>query len=360
MESFTASIRLQAAGSPLSSGASASALLPLVEFGSNPGALNGWCHVPDRGSDIPLVVVLHGCTQTAAGYDRGAGWSELAEQHGFALLFPEQQRANNPNLCFNWFVPGDTARDDGEALSIRQMIGAMLARHAIDSRRIFITGLSAGGAMTSVMLATYPELFAGGGIIAGLPYGAATSVTQALQRMRGQGHADADTSAALLRAASLHAGPWPTVSVWHGDADTTVAPLNADAIVDQWRTLHGAAQQPDLVELIDGHRRRVWLDGSGREAIEEYRVAAMGHGTPLSTRGDDACGTAGPHMLEAGISSTVRLARQWGLLDTAPRRVLPKPDLANAPIPLRSAAKGPAATVQDTIEMALRTAGLMR
>ncbi|TIL83807.1 MAG: PHB depolymerase family esterase, partial [Mesorhizobium sp.] len=116
----------------------------------------------DLPEAAPLVVVLHGCTQTAAGYDDGSGWSQLADQEGFTLLFPEQQRANNPNLCFNWFVPGDTKRNGGEALSIRQMIGAVVVEYGLDRKRIFITGLSAGGAMTSVMLACYPEVFAGG------------------------------------------------------------------------------------------------------------------------------------------------------------------------------------------------------
>src|ERR1700722_1138218 len=128
-------------------------------FGTNPGALRMFTYLPPNVSgEIPLVVVLHGCTQTAAGYDQGAGWSTLANRYGFALLFPEQQRANNPNGCFNWFQTGDIERGHGEALSIRQMIAKMVSDHAIDARRVFVTGLSAGGAMTSVMLATYPDV----------------------------------------------------------------------------------------------------------------------------------------------------------------------------------------------------------
>lgn len=105
-------------------------LSELSGFGSNPGALKAWTHVPaGLAEGAPLVVVLHGCTQTAAGYDLGSGWSTLADHCGVALLFPEQQRANNPNLCFNWFLPGDTRRNSGEALSIRQMIEAFADRH---------------------------------------------------------------------------------------------------------------------------------------------------------------------------------------------------------------------------------------
>jgi poly(3-hydroxybutyrate) depolymerase len=147
-----------------------SPLHEVTRFGTNPGNLRMFAFVPaSLQSPRALVVVLHGCGQTAAGYDLGAGWSTLAKRYGFALLLPEQQVSNNANLCFNWFNTDDIARERGEACSIRQMIARMIVDHGVDQRRIFITGLSAGGAMTSVMLATYPEIFAGGAIIAGLP-----------------------------------------------------------------------------------------------------------------------------------------------------------------------------------------------
>ncbi len=149
-------------------------------FGSNPGALRMFKYVPEQ-PELALVVVLHGGTQTAASYDLGAGWSTLADRYGFMLLLPQQQPANNPHRCFNWFLPGDIERDKGEALSIRQMVEAMIRDHDINRGRVFVTGLSAGGAMTSVMLATYPETFAAGGVIAGLPYHTAANVTEALE-----------------------------------------------------------------------------------------------------------------------------------------------------------------------------------
>ena len=341
-----------------------SRLTPLVDFGSNPGALTGWSFVPPRAIlNPPLVVVLHGCTQTAAAYDHGSGWSTLAERHGFALLFPEQIRANNANLCFNWFEPADTRRDAGEALSIRQMIAAMADRHAVDPARIFVTGLSAGGAMTLVMLATYPELFAGGAIIAGLPYGAAASVPQAFERMRGQGLASDAAAATHVRRASTHLRHWPTVSVWHGTADRTVSQVNADAIIGQWRDLHGVADAPDREDRVDGFPHRAWLDEDGRVAIEEYRITGMGHGTPLATGGEDGVGAAIPHMLDVGISSTRHIAAGWGLLDTAARpaearRAPPPPPRGEPRATLTQPA--PAHGIQATIEAALRTAGLMR
>src|SRR5450756_2796036 len=152
-------------------------LTEVTGFGSNPGALRMFEYVP-ADPQPALVIVLHGCTQTAASYDFGAGWSTLADRHGFVLLLPEQQRANNANNCFNWFRAGDIKRGQGEAMSIRQMVEKMIVDHGIDRRRVFVTGLSAGGAMTSVMLATYPDVFAAGAIIAGLFEGPATNTQE--------------------------------------------------------------------------------------------------------------------------------------------------------------------------------------
>ena len=116
-------------------------LTELTGFGSNPGALRMFSYVPKKlGASPALVVVLHGCTQSAASYDLGAGWSTLAERYGFILLLPEQTQANNPKTCFNWFLPGDTARGRGEALSIRQMIEKTIGAHGVDRGKVFITG----------------------------------------------------------------------------------------------------------------------------------------------------------------------------------------------------------------------------
>ena len=152
------------------------ALADIDDFGPNPGQLRMVLGVPSptrQASPRPLVVALHGCTQTAAGYARGAGWASLAVAHDFILLLPEQRAAsNNRQTCFSWFEPGDTRRGAGEVESIRAMIATAIADHGADPKRVYITGLSAGGAMAGVMLAVHPELFAAGTIIAGLPYGA--------------------------------------------------------------------------------------------------------------------------------------------------------------------------------------------
>ena len=283
--------------------------------GSDPGDLKAWFYAPrDLIKPCPLVVVLHGCTQTAQDYDEGSGWSKLAKACEFAVLFPEQQRSNNAHRCFNWFRPADTERGTGEPLSIAQMIDTMIELYGVDRGRVFITGLSAGGAMTSVMLARYPEKFAGGAILAGLPHGAAASALEAFQQMRAHSSSPR-TGGGSIREASTHDAGWPTISIWHGTADSVVNESNADAILRQWLEVHGLSEVSGEVGIVDGHPRRSWRDSTGKVLVEDYRVAGMGHGVPLATRGECGCGQTGPFMLEAGISSTLHSAAAWGLLD---------------------------------------------
>ena len=293
---------------------------PLVEttdFGSNPGALRMFSFVPGNHQQPPaLVVVLHGCGQSAAGYDLGAGWSTLAKHYGFVLLMPEQQPANNANGCFNWFNPEDTARDSGEACSIRQMIARMVREHKIDGRRIFVTGLSAGGAMTSVMLATYPEVFAGGAVIAGLPFGVASNVREALNGMFQSHSRPASELGDLVRHASNHKGPWPKISVWHGSADRTVNPANANEIVKQWLDLHHLPSTPMSESNVDGYPRQVWWNADGETVVECYTITDMAHGTPLGTADNDQrYGAQGAFLIDAGISSSYHIANFFGLTE---------------------------------------------
>ena len=306
-------------------GADKSPLVEVTGFGSNPGDLRMLSFVPDYLQRPPaLVVVLHGCGQTAAGYDVGAGWSALAERYGFALLMPEQQRSNNAQNCFNWFNPEDITRDRGEACSIRQMIARMIAAHGVDKHRVFVTGLSAGGAMTSAMLATYPEMFAAGAVIAGLPYGVASNVREALNGMLQSPPRPAGELGDLVRNASSHRGPWPKLSVWHGSADRTVNPANANEIVKQWLDVHHLAAPPMSTGMVDGYPHQVWWNADGETTIESYTITDMAHGTPLGIGDDDErYGVEGAFLIEAGISSSHHIARFFGLTEriTRPRHV---------------------------------------
>ncbi len=293
----------------------------VTDFGHDPGNLRMWKFVPSGlRASAPLVVVLHGCGQTAHDIDRGSGWSKLARECGFALLLPEQRPANNAQRGFNWFQTRDTRRGRGEALSIRNMVQWMIGDYALDSRRVYVTGLSAGGAMTSALLAAYPDVFAGGAVIAGLPYGIASNVWGALAAMKGDiGKSSRDLGDAV-RAASRHRGHWPKLSIWHGSADKTVAPSNGDAIVRQWCDVHGITEEAVTVNRVDGQFRHLWCNGLGVPVIERFVIEGMGHATPIAPAKRGASyGAVGPFFEDAGISSTHHIAKFWGLLRNRPR-----------------------------------------
>jgi poly(hydroxyalkanoate) depolymerase family esterase len=339
----------------------------VTNFGSNPGNLKMFKYIPAQlSTPAPLVVVMHGCTQNARDFADESGWIRLADKLGLAMVLPEQQSSNNSKNCFNWFQQGDNSRDQGEALSIKQMIDKMKADHNIDPKRVFVTGLSAGGAMTSVMLATYPEIFAGGGIVAGLPYGCANDPpqmfpTQAFQCMS-TGHPSGGVSFGLpgglpgpglpaltmpagmclmfplppplcpapssaggstftaaglgdlVRQASHHTGPFPKVSIWHGSNDTTVSPINASEEMQQWTNVHGIASAPAVQDTIKGYAHQIFKDASGNAVVETFSITGMAHGDPVDPGpGADQCGTAAPFVINAQICSSLFIAKFWGL-----------------------------------------------
>jgi feruloyl esterase len=379
-----------AKGMPGADAGDSIALVETTNFGANPGSLRMLSYVPeDLPGGAPLVVVLHGCTQTAAEYDTGAGWSTLAERFGFALLLPEQKRANNANVCFNWFQPEDVTRGSGEVASIAAMVKAMIETHELNRRRVYVTGLSAGGAMTAALLATYPDVFAGGAIIAGLPFGSATSVSEAFGAM-GQGRIrPAQELGDRVRAASAHRGVWPTVSIWQGTSDTTVNPVNAQELRKQWADVHGVTAAAARQSLVDGATRQVWQGEDGRAVVETYVIPGLGHATPIDPEAADEdaqCGSVGASrfILPAGISSSYRIAESWGLIGrrrTARRPVGARPEQAR-PDQVRADKAGPRApawqdylpggreAVQDVVAQlgdpgsligkVLRSAGLMK
>jgi len=174
--------------------------------------------------------------------------------------------------------------------------------------------------MAASMLATYPDVFAGGAIIAGLAYGTASTIPEAFDRMRGHGGPSPTELQRRLAKASPHKGPWPRISIWQGAADHTVAPSNADSVVAQWQGVHGVSLSPTRKETVDGQMRQVWRDADGNEVMEKYTIAGMGHGTPLQTSGSDGLGRGGQFMLDVGISSTRHIARFWGLTEPQIRR----------------------------------------
>lgn len=213
----------------------------LSDFGDNPGQLNGYVYVPARAmAHRPLVVAMHGCGQDAASFARLSGWNKLADELGFVVLYPEQRMTNNAQKCFNWFQPADVAVTGGEAASIRQMVAQVGQLYQLDSSRYFATGFSAGGAMTVVLLAAYPELFEAGASVAGIAAGGADDLMSALSLMRGKVSNSASEWASMVEQQHPgYEGEWPQLLVIQGLADSVVRPPNALELVKQWTALHG-------------------------------------------------------------------------------------------------------------------------
>ena len=289
--------------------AAAAGFAAVTGFGSNPGNLAMYEYVPPQPAASPAVVVaMHGCTQTATAYYQNSGWPKYADRLGFVVVFPEQRTGNNSNRCFNWFQPGDATRGQGEALSVRQMVASAVSRHG--AGQVFVTGLSAGGAMTAVMLAQYPEVFAGGSVVAGLPAGCATDVASAFTCM----NPGVDRTPAQW-AQAVQPGGRPRVAIWHGTADSTVAPRNADELRDQWTAVHGISPTPTSTGSLPGPTSRETY-GSGQ--VEVYRVQGMGHGTPVDPGGaDNQCGATAAYFLDF-VCSTYYTAVFWGLTAGGP------------------------------------------
>ncbi|MEU5330400.1 extracellular catalytic domain type 1 short-chain-length polyhydroxyalkanoate depolymerase [Streptomyces parvus] len=297
----------------------AAALERVTSFGANPGTLNMYVYRPATlPANAPVVVALHGCTQSAQVYSDNSGLNTLADHHGFLVVYAETTTVNNANKCFNWFQPGDTRRGGGEAASIRQMVAHAATAHGVDTGRVQITGLSAGGAMTSVMLAAYPDVFAAGAVVAGIPYGCGTDVVSAFGCMSpGVDRTPAVWAQAVRDAHPGFAGPWPRVAIWHGDNDATVAPRNADELRDQWTAVHGLGQTPDRTSTVgpNSTRRSEFLAADdGASVVEVNRVPGIGHGTPVDPgSGAEQCGATGTQHFIDSICSSYWITRFFGL-----------------------------------------------
>ena len=274
------------------------------EFRNQAGARPYKLYIPKRLADEPpLLVMLHGCTQSADDFAVGTRMNRLADEHGFLVVYPEQTAQANASKCWNWFQPKDQARGAGEPSLIAGIVREVAGHHGVAAGRVFVAGLSAGAAMALVMGEAYPELFAGVGVHSGLPIGSAKDVASAMASMKGgrsgmPGLKDlpVDPGRAALKATR----PVPTI-VFHGDRDHTVQQSNATEIVTQARNAHqtgaGALTQRTQTGESRGGRRYTRTEhatASGQVLIELWVLHGAGH----AWSGGDARGTytdaAGP------------------------------------------------------------------
>jgi poly(hydroxyalkanoate) depolymerase family esterase len=238
------------------------------------------------GKPLPMIVMLHGCTQTPDDFAAGTRMNALAEERGFFVLYPAQTRAANRTRCWNWFKRGDQRRNRGEPAIIAGMTRECMTRYGIDPRRVYVAGLSAGGAMAAVMSGAYPDLYAAVGIHSGLAVGSAHDVPSAFAAMQGT----ASSRRAVRERAS---GAIPAI-VFHGDRDTTVHPRNGEQVildsVDRIEASYTLSTEQGQVPGGYAYTRTVHSDPEGRVILEHWLVHGAGHawsgGSPLGSYTD--------------------------------------------------------------------------
>lgn len=318
LAAVVALVLVSALAAPAPTAHAAAGLTRVTGFGADPGGLNMYVHRPAAlPADPAVVVALHGCGQDAQTYADNSGLPELADRHGFLVVFAETTSANNAGKCFNWFQPADNRRGQGEAESIRQMAAHAVSAWGADASRTFVTGLSAGGGMTSVVLAAYPDVFRAGAVVAGLPHGCADDMMAAYTCMNpGVDWTPAQWAQRVRDAHPSWTGPWPRVAVWHGDRDTTVVPRNADELRDQWTELHGLSRTPTRTAVIgpNSTRHEEYAAADGSVAVEVNRVPGIGHAAPVDPgSGPEQCGSTGTAHFADSICSSHWISRFFGL-----------------------------------------------
>ena len=245
------------------------------------------------GQSLPLVVMLHGCTQTPDDFANGTRMNALAEERQCLVLYPEQTRAANHSRCWNWFKRGDQRRDQGEPAILAGMTREVMNRYGIDPARVYVAGLSAGGAMAAVLGAAYPELYAAIGVHSGLACGTAHDLPSALAAMRG-------IKAGRDIESTPRAPATPTI-VFHGDRDKTVHPRNSEQVVSQSLERNDASSADASTQrgqVPGGHAytRTIHRDATGRVVLEHWLVHGGGHawfggsaqGSYVDPKGPDA------------------------------------------------------------------------
>jgi poly(hydroxyalkanoate) depolymerase family esterase len=259
------------------------------------------------GSPMPLVVMLHGCTQDPDQFAAGTQMNPIAERKNFLVAYPAQPATANFNRCWNWFYTSHQSRGSGEPASIAGVVNHIKGSYTVDESRIHIAGLSAGGAMSVIMGATYPDVFASIGVGAGLEYQAATSVTGAYMAMLYGGPDPVRQGQAAYRTMGNAARVVPVI-VFHGTADYTVRPINGDQVISQWattntlasgnRSIDDRADQTQSGSVPGGRSYTTYTynDHAGQPVMEKVIVDGMGHawsggstaGTYTDPQGPDA------------------------------------------------------------------------
>lgn len=295
---------------------------PVASFGVNPGNLKMYLHEPvTPASNAALVLVLHGCTQNASDFARESGWSGLADKYGFYVIYAEQKSSNNSSQCFNWFENGDVSRGAGEAASLKSMVDYVKANYSIDGNSVYVTGFSAGGAMTSVMMAAYPDVFSAGVVMSGLPYKVASGSNEAFMAMFGNINKSPEQLGALVRNAyPSFSGNYPRLATIHGTSDYTVYFMNQRELMEQWTNVHETDQIADEQDAgYDDNTlvtRKAYKDQQGNDVVITYSIDGMGHAIAVDPgSAEDQGGQTGSYASDVNLFSSYLAAQFFEIVD---------------------------------------------
>ncbi len=251
-------------------------------FSNHAGSRAYKLYVPSqyRGQPLPLIVMLHGCTQSPDDFAAGTRMNLRAEEHNCFVLYPEQAASANISKCWNWFRPGDQIRGQGEPALIAGLTRDVMSDYSVDEERVYAAGLSAGGAAAAVLAAAYPDLYAAIGVHSGLACGAASDVGSAFAAMRQAGPMARRRSAANLSARGGYSRIVPAI-VFHGDRDTTVHPTNGDQVIAQLKEPLAADARVTVEDgQVPGGRsytRTVHRDAADHSVFEQWIIHGAGH-----------------------------------------------------------------------------------
>lgn len=264
-----------------------------------------------------MVIALHGCSQNGENLSEHSGWSKLAEENDFIVLFPEQKRTNNVSNCFNWFNLDDITANSGEVKSIITMIDFAIKNYNIDTSRIYIYGVSAGAAMAVCLLANYPEYFNAGAILAGAPYKTAINATQAGKAIRKPVDKSPEEWARLVTTDSIKK-QYPKLIVCHGNIDNIVNIKNSYELIEQWSYLHEMDTIPDAIAnnyKSKDMNRAIYKNKSGEEMIVFYTFLGIGHTIPVDPGTDKTQGgKEGIFAKDTDYFSTYYIAMDFNLI----------------------------------------------
>lgn len=263
-------------------------------YASDKGSRDYKLYIPAgyRGEPSPLIVMLHGCTQSADDFAVGTRMNSVAQEHGCLVAYPVQPASANQSRCWNWFNRQDQQRDRGEPSLIVGIVRQISRDYCVDPRRIYVAGLSAGGAAAAVLAMEYPELFAAVGVHSGVACGVAHDLPSAFAAMRGTASGSGLGAVGVRGQERQHR--MPTI-VFHGDCDTTVHPSNSDRIIASTRTAGlSSTTETSIAPGGRGYTRRSYADETGRELLELWIVHGAGHAWSGGSRSGSYTDPAGP------------------------------------------------------------------